>query len=162
MKPRRARRTRWCHTFGIIIDVGDRRDKSVAFAGQRLDEARLFYRIRQRFPEMIDDLVQAAIEVDEGIRLPQPARQFFAGEEFACVLEQRQQQLEGLIAERCSTPVMAQFACTRIKGEHPEMVDPGLDAISHRRGRRARPSVAAGTKISPRNETRHEVMSSHG
>src|SRR5262249_4170036 len=74
LQPRWARRRSLCHTFGIITAAGDWRDESVAFARQRLDEARLFSRISQRFPEMIDGLVQPAIEVDEGLRAPEPAR----------------------------------------------------------------------------------------
>ena len=82
---------------------------------------------------MVDDFVQAAIEVDEGARSPQPAGEGLAGDELARLLEQRQQQLERLIAEGRSTAVSGEFARASVDGEDAETVDTrGLDAISHR------------------------------
>jgi hypothetical protein len=63
----------------------------------------------------------------------QPSSQLLARDQLARVLQQRQQQLKGLIAERRSTIVVGQFAGTSIDGERPEVVDTrGLDAIRHR------------------------------
>ena len=43
---------------------------------------------------MVDDLIETAIEVDERAGRPQPAGQFFAGDQFAGLFEQCQQQLQ--------------------------------------------------------------------
>src|SRR5262245_1869597 len=99
---------------------------------------------------MIDGLVQSAIEVDEGIRAPEAARQFFAGDELARVFEQRQQQLDGLIAERCSMTILGELARTCIKGERSELIDMRrLDPVHHRPwpAERARVYHSAITKL---------------
>jgi hypothetical protein len=93
---------------------------------------------------MIDDFVQTAIEIDEGIGAPQTTRQFFAGDQLSRVFEQRQQQLNGLVAEWRSMPVAGQFARTGVKSEPLEPVGTrGLNAIRHRpHSCRARASVS--------------------
>ena len=80
-------------------------------------------RIAKCFPEVIDDLVQPAIEIDEGAGSPQPACQFLAGDEFAWLLQERQQQLESLVAERSSASGVAQLAGPRIERERPKPKD---------------------------------------
>ena len=59
---------------------------------------------------MVDCLVQTAIEVDEGPGRPQASGQLFAGDEFARFLQQRQQELDRLIAERRPAASVRQFA----------------------------------------------------
>src|SRR5262245_66198751 len=82
---------------------------------------------------MIDRLVQATIEVDEGVGSPQAACQFLACDELARLLQQRQQDVEGLIAKRSSTAAPSELARTNVDSKCPEMIDPrGLDAIRHR------------------------------
>ena len=88
-----------------------------------VDEVWLFGGISRGLPEMIDGLVQAAIEVDEGIRRPQPAPQFIPCDELARLLEQRRQELDGLIAKRRPTALVRQFPGTSIDGECSEMID---------------------------------------
>ena len=82
----------------------DRRHESIALARQRLDEARMFCRIAQGVSQVVDRLVQPAIEVHERPGRPQPTRQFFPCDEFARLLQQGQQELERLFAKRRSPP----------------------------------------------------------
>src|SRR3954469_9652239 len=72
---------------------------------------------------MVDRLIQAAIEVDEGPGAPKASCQFFAGDEFARLLEQREQELDRLIAERLPTATVRQFPAPGVDSECPELVD---------------------------------------
>ena len=119
--------------FDLFASAGHRGDEAVALARQRLDESWLFRRIAERFPQMVDDLVQAAIEVDEGAGRPQASGQLFARDQLARPFEQRQQELVRLIAEGRSTARVRQLARPSIDGEALEVVDTrGPDAVGHR------------------------------
>src|SRR5262249_36292622 len=106
----------------------------------------LFRRILERLSEMVDDLVQTAIEVDEGLRPPQTTGELFASDQFAGVFEQREQQLDGLIAEGYSTPAVGQLARSRIKSKRLEVVSTrGRDGIPHGRCPAERASLPPGS-----------------
>ena len=97
---RRRRATR--RRLGLLRILRDRGDESIALARQRLDELRMVGRITQRLAQVIHRLVQAVIEIHERAGGPQPARQFFTRDQFARLLEERQQQLQRLVAQRRS------------------------------------------------------------
>jgi hypothetical protein len=64
------------------------RDKPVALLGQGFDESRISRRISKHVPDSIDAVVQAVVEVDEGLIGPQEKPQLFAGYKLACMLQQ--------------------------------------------------------------------------
>ena len=107
----------------ILRITSDRGDESIALAGQRLDELRVVGGIAQRIAQVIHRLVETAIEVDERVGRPQPPRQFFTRDELTGPLEQRQEQLQRLIAQRRPLSGISELAGVCIDGERPEAED---------------------------------------
>ena len=111
MRPRGPRRERGVEIHveppvesqALLGDL-DHANVVVAFAGQRLDQARLFGGISERLPEMVHRLVEAPIEVDERAGSPEPVSQFFASDELAWLFQQREEQLKGLVTQMRSRP----------------------------------------------------------
>jgi hypothetical protein len=55
-----------------------RRQEPITPARQSLDKTGSFRGIAQRFPQLVDGLVEAVIEIDKGVSGPEPASKFFA------------------------------------------------------------------------------------
>jgi hypothetical protein len=118
----------------------------MAAAGQRLDELWMVGGITQRVAQVIHRLVETAVEVDERVGGPQPPRQFFTCDELARPLEERQQQLQRLVAQRRSLSAVGELASPRVDGECPKAENAdGVRSGSHRLPRQEEvPSLSPG------------------
>jgi hypothetical protein len=69
----------------------DWRDEPIAALRQRFDEAGAFRRVTQGVAEMVDCLVQTAIEIDKRVSRPELFLEFVARYYFARVRQQEQE-----------------------------------------------------------------------
>ena len=64
------------------------------------------------------------IEVDEGVRRPEFVAQFVSGDNFSRVLQQRSQNLQGLLLQLHPQSATAQFTYLEIDFKDPKPDDP--------------------------------------
>src|SRR4029077_19917841 len=67
-------------------------------------------RISEGVPQSLDGSVKAAVEIDEGIRRPQPVAKVFPRNDFAGVLHKHTQNLERLFLQLQLDPTLAHLA----------------------------------------------------
>jgi len=101
------RLNRFGYGGGFLLDRGN---KPVATTRKRLDKARVFGGIVQRFTEPHDCRVEAVIKIDEGVAGPEAALQFFAGDHFPAVFQKDGEDLTRLFLELDANAVLAEFA----------------------------------------------------
>jgi len=89
-------------------------DETIAAARKRLNETRLLVRIAKRAAQSLNRRVHAMLEIDEGIGGPKTFLQILSSEEFARVLQQQSENLEGPTGETDLATVFAQFASAKI------------------------------------------------
>jgi hypothetical protein len=94
--------------------------ESVAAFGQGLDEARRFGGIAQGFPQPLDGVVEAVVEIHEGIGGPDAPLQLLARDRLTGMFQKDLQNLEGLLLQLDLHTVLAEFARTQIKLEVSE------------------------------------------
>jgi hypothetical protein len=79
-------------------------------ARQGLDELRILRRISQGLAQFLDGMVQAVVELDEGVGGPEPGSQVFSRDNFARTLDQCAEYFEGLRRKRDLLTVIVEFA----------------------------------------------------
>jgi len=84
-------------------------DEAVTTPGNGFNVAGFVGRIREHIAQLLHGAVQAGIEIDEGVRGPEPLMEFFAGNDIAGMLQQQRQYLEGLILKFQADAVLAQL-----------------------------------------------------
>ena len=78
---------------------GDWGHESIAAAGDRLDKDGILGGVAQGVSEPLDGGVEAVVEVDEGVGLPEAGTQVVAGDDFSGSFEEKGQDPEGLLLE---------------------------------------------------------------
>ena len=73
-----------------------RSNEAITAAGERLNKDRSVCRFAQRIAQPLDRGIQAMIEVNEGVRRPELAAQFLAGNQLSRSFKQRRQDLQRL------------------------------------------------------------------
>ena len=97
-------------------------NESVPTPSDRLDVLRRGRRVSEEAPHFVDGIVQAVVEVDEGVCGPEPGAKLLAQDDFARMLEERLQHLEWLVLQPHSPSVLAYLSSLDIhlKGGEPE------------------------------------------
>src|SRR6202007_2676832 len=75
----------------------DLRNEAITTARDGLDKTRRLCRVAERFPEPLDSVVDAVIEIDERIGGPDLGTQLFSRHDLAGTLSEKLQNLEGLV-----------------------------------------------------------------
>jgi hypothetical protein len=88
----------------------DSTDKPISPLGKRFDQARGFGIVPERFAQFLHRVIQALIEVDEGVGGPDSPLQLFAGHNVTGALKQCAQELERLNLQFDPEAVAMQFA----------------------------------------------------
>jgi hypothetical protein len=98
--------------------------EAVATASNSFHKTRTLGGIAERVADFVDCFVQSVVEVHEGVCGPELFLKFLACDYLAGVLEQHNQDAEGLFLEPDSEPVLAQFASAKIQFENSEKETP--------------------------------------
>lgn len=78
---------------------GDIGDEAIATLGQSLDETRTVSRVAEGFAQPVDRGVQAIIEIDEGVGVPDSRAQLVPAHNLAGSRQQQGKHAEGLILQ---------------------------------------------------------------
>ena len=95
-------------------------NEPVAMARQRFDELWRSRRIAERFAHFPDRVVQADLEVDEGLRSPQTLTKFVAGDDLSRPTEQQLEYLKCLVRKPDPQAAPAKLARPWIELEYAE------------------------------------------
>jgi hypothetical protein len=109
-----------------------RSQESVAVARDGFDIPGIFCRIAQSRTQLGHRLVQAAVKIHKRVRRPKPLAQFVSSHNFAGMIQQQAQNLEGLLLELDPNAAFAQLSgpfiyfenakpaslCTAVRGLH--------------------------------------------
>jgi hypothetical protein len=98
-------------------------DEPVTSPWQGFHKARIVGRIAQRLPNFVDRLIQASVEVHEGISRPNRLLQILPRHHLARMPQQHRQDLKRLFLQLDLQPVLAQFASLEVEFESPEADD---------------------------------------
>jgi hypothetical protein len=79
-------------------------------AGESFDELGGLGRVPQCLAELLDGVVQAVVELDEGVRGPQAGPQVLPSDDFSGTLDQGAEHFEGFGWERNFLAVFVEFA----------------------------------------------------
>jgi hypothetical protein len=91
-------------------DQFDRVKEPVPPAGKRLDVSRSSGSLSQRVTQPVYSAVQAVVEIDEDALGPQPAPQLLPRHQLAGMLQEDEQDLEGLVPQLDPQTALAQLA----------------------------------------------------
>ena len=100
--------------------AGALRNPAITSSPYRLNEARIFGRIRQRLAQLADGGIDAVIEVYEGVRRPERLAKLFARHYLPVPVEKEGQDLKRAILELHLEPAPAQFAPGQVNLENSE------------------------------------------
>ena len=117
---RGARRRNGLGTPYRIGNQLHRRDEPVTTLGQRLDETRVFRGIAEGLAELVHRFVEAVIEIDPGVRRPEPLPQLLAQHDLTVSLEKHLQDSEGLVLESDLHATLAHLARAQVYVKHAE------------------------------------------
>jgi len=92
--------------------------KAITALGEGFDEAWIRGGIPQNFAELVDDGIQAVVEVDESIPGPKLLSELFAADDLAGVLQKNHQNLERLVLQAELHPGFSHFAAGRVSLEY--------------------------------------------
>src|SRR5262245_1790868 len=106
------------------IGNSDVSEEAVAATTDSFDEAGTLGGVAEGLADFVDCLVEPVVEIHERVSGPEFLLKFLATDDLAGVLEQRHQDLEGLLLEPDSDAALAQFASTNIHLENPETEPP--------------------------------------
>src|ERR1700722_2679182 len=105
-----------CGGLSAIAVAGiDGSEETISPARHGFDEPGILRRITEGVPQSPNGGVQAVIEIDEGVRRPEPVAQLLAGHDFAGLLQKLCQYLERLLLELDLQPLAAQFTGAQIE-----------------------------------------------
>jgi hypothetical protein len=105
--------------------------KTVAAASESLNKAGIFSGITDGVAQTLDGGVQAVVEIHKCINRPEPAAQFFPGNDFPGMLEEHGQDLERLLLESHLDAVPAELTGTEIHFEDAEADDAVSPVLWH-------------------------------
>jgi hypothetical protein len=123
---------RWCDSLAAGHSVGLRpgfrgkfralhgADPPIAAAPNGLNENWVVGGIAQRVAQALDGAADGAIKIHKYIARPKCLAEFFVGDDFVGVAEQKSQHTEGQILKMDLDPVPAEFASTQVGFEHTE------------------------------------------
>jgi hypothetical protein len=114
---RRDLKTLFLGDFGVPRHGSE---KPVPTAGKRLDEARVFRGIAQGVAEAFDGGIEAVIEINEGVSRPQLGAQLLPGDKFARPVQEKRQDLEGLVLQPDLGAVPAKFPGAEVSLKYPK------------------------------------------
>src|SRR5262249_5461818 len=100
---------------GRLLNQVDSSDEPVATARHGFDETWALGDIAEAIAQPVDDRVEAVVEVDERVRLPQPAAQLLARYDLTGPLEQRHENLKRLLLKPEPDPVFSQLPSRRVE-----------------------------------------------
>jgi hypothetical protein len=106
---------------GTIRRRLDRPDETVSQSGKRFDPMRRLGRIAKNGTDPLYSVIQAMVEIDEGIRWPERFLQLFSRDQVALSGQQHLQHLERLARQLDANAVLAQFVGAQVRIEHPKM-----------------------------------------
>ena len=106
----------------LVLHELHRSDEAVAQFRNCLNEERVFGGITQDFTQAFDDSVEAGVEVNKGVGGPKRGAELFAGNRLSRVLQEFQQDYEGLILNFDPNPALAQFVRAGVNLECAETV----------------------------------------
>jgi hypothetical protein len=106
--------------FGVTYRI-KRNQKPIAPLRQSLDEARLVGRVPQRLPEPHDGGTDSGFELHDCSVWPEFLLHFFPCDYLTRSLEQHLENLNGLVGNLDSDPVLAQFPCPQVHLESFEV-----------------------------------------
>src|SRR6202521_4068369 len=98
----------------------DLREETVAAPGNGFHKAGTLGGVAEGLTDLAYRFVEAVVEIHESVRGPESFLKFLASYDFAGVLHQRRQDLEGLFLKPYSQAVLAQFAGAKIQLENPK------------------------------------------
>src|SRR3954454_17790439 len=98
----------------------NRCNKSITVMRQSLHEGWFLGIVAQSGAQLIDGLVQTALEINEGVFRPELPAEFVPGYHFAGALQQKDQRLERLFLKIDSRALTAQLAGAGIDFERAE------------------------------------------
>jgi hypothetical protein len=100
----------------------DRVDEPVAAPGHCFDIPRFFRRIAQYRPQAPDGGIDAVIEIDGSVAVPQEGLDVLAEHEFTGVSQQVLEDFERLLLQPHTDAVLSQLSGAGIQFERPETV----------------------------------------
>src|SRR5438552_2270054 len=95
-------------------------EKAIAAASHGFHKARTFRRVAESFADFVDRFVEPMIEVDEGVRGPEPFLKILASNNFAGIQHKHREDLKRLFLKPDALAVLAQFAGPEVHLENPE------------------------------------------
>jgi hypothetical protein len=95
----------------------DRCDEAVTAPGYGFDETRLLGIVAQRCANLVDGEVDAAIEVNEGVTIPDALVNFLTGDDLSCAFDQQKKDNNLLRPEFDHVAALAQLTIRNIKLE---------------------------------------------
>src|SRR5262249_39948928 len=106
-------------------------NKAVTALGESFNEARAVGGVAEGFSQLVDGLVQAVIEIDEGVGGPEFVAQLLAGNDFTGMFQKHDQDLEGLFLEPDLRAMLTQFTGPQIdlKRAKANALQPGRRAF---------------------------------
>src|SRR5260370_12542220 len=122
--------TSFCHgmrqsgEFGAAnsgsIGIFDFRKEAVAATSNGFHKAGTLGGVGEGLTDFADRFVEPVVEIHESVRGPEFFLKFLASYDFAGVLKQHRQELEGLFLKADSHAVLAQFTGAKIQLENPK------------------------------------------
>ena len=100
-----------------------RGDEAVAPPRDGFHKTRTFGRVAEDFAQLHHSIIQAVIEIDECISLPQAISQFIPGDDLTGSFQENGQNLERLFREFQAETVLAKFAGLKVHLENTEAHD---------------------------------------
>jgi hypothetical protein len=113
------------------LHVFNRNNQPVSPSWQSLHVARTFRLITEGLPEPLNRIIQAHVEIYERVRGPKPLAKFLAGNHFAGPLDQKGQNLEGLVLQLNLQTMLAKLARVQICLERSEAYSTLLGGYLH-------------------------------
>ena len=110
-----------------------RRHESVTSASHCFNEAGIVSRIAERVADFVDGLVEAMVEVNEGVLGPEVLLKLLAGNDLSRLFQEHGENLEGLLLQLDPDPLPAKFSGPEIDFEDSEMDHMGQIVWFHTR-----------------------------
>jgi hypothetical protein len=109
----------------VFVMLDNRNQEAIAAAVESLDVSRRFGRIAEGRAQLGHGLVQAAVEIDEGVGGPKFLAEFLSGNQFAGTFEEQREDLEGLLLQPDSNSVLAKLTGAKLNFKNAKPQSPG-------------------------------------
>src|SRR5579864_2997706 len=111
-------------TVDVWLARDDGSDKAIATARESLDETWPLRRIIEREPQFLDGVVETMVKIDKRVGGPDALLKLPTRHNFAGILHEDPQDMEGLLLQSDLQPVFAQFSTLEVKLEDVEANGP--------------------------------------